>query len=87
MAAHLGNLEQMAWLLDLITVNPARALGLKDYGLAQGCRADLVVLDAADPVQAITEQSEKLWVVKSGRLVARNTRTSEMFGTAEAPAR
>ena len=46
MAAHLGNLDQMAWLLDLITVNPARALGLRGYGLAEGCWADLVILDA-----------------------------------------
>lgn len=86
MAAHLGNLEQMAWLLDLITVNPARALGLRDYGLAAGCKADLVVLDAADPAQAITEQSEKLWVLKGGRVVARNVRASELFMPA-APAR
>jgi cytosine deaminase len=84
MVAHLGNLDQMAWLLDLITINPARAIGLKDYGLAEGCRADLVVLDAADPVQAITEQAEKLWVFKAGRIVARNVRTSEVFVTPEA---
>jgi cytosine/creatinine deaminase len=84
MVAHLGNLDQMAWLLDLITINPARAIGLKDYGLAEGCRADLVVLDAADPAQAITEQAEKLWVFKAGRIVARNARTSEVFVTPEA---
>jgi cytosine/creatinine deaminase len=84
MAAHLGNLDQMAWLLDLITINPARAIGLKDHGLAEGCRADLVVLDAADPAQAITEQAEKLWVFKAGRIVARNARTSEVFVTPEA---
>ena len=84
MVAHLGNLDQMAWLLDLITINPARAIGLKDYGLAEGCRADLVVLDAADPAQAITEQAEKLWVFKDGRIVARNARTSEVFVTPEA---
>jgi cytosine/creatinine deaminase len=87
MAAHLGNLDQMAWLLDLITVNPAKAIGLKNYGLAEGCRADLVVLDAADPAQAITEQAEKLWVFKSGRIVARNTRTSELCVMAEASSR
>lgn len=79
MVAHLGNLEQMAWLLDLVTVNPARALGLTDYGLTAGCRADLVVLDAASPAQAITEQVEKLWVLKAGRVVARNARSSEVF--------
>jgi len=84
MAAHLGNLDQMAWLLDLVTINPAKAIGLKEYGLAEGCPADLVVLDAADPAQAITEQSEKLWVLKSGRVVAHNTRTSELFVTADA---
>lgn len=78
MVAHLGNLDQMAWLLDLVTVNPARMLGLSDYGLAAGCHADLVVLDAADPVQAITEQVEKLWVIKAGRVVVRNTRSSAM---------
>ena len=79
MAAHLGNLDQMAWLLDLITTNPARAIGLADYGLAEGCRADLVVLDARDPAQAITEQAEKLYVIKAGRVVARSTRTTELI--------
>jgi cytosine deaminase len=79
MAAHLGNLDQMAWLLDLVTVHPARALGLPDYGLTSGCQADLVVLDAASPEQAITEQVEKLWVLKAGRVAARNTRSSEVL--------
>ncbi len=79
MACHLGNLDQLAWLLDLITTNPARAIGLADYGLAEGRRADLVVLDARDAAQAITEQAEKLLVIKGGRVVARNTRTSEVL--------
>jgi cytosine deaminase len=78
MSAHLGNLDQLAWLLDLVTTNAARAIGLEGYGLAEGCRADLVVLDAASPADAITEQAEKLWVLKAGRVVARNTRTSEL---------
>lgn len=78
MAAHLGNLDQLAWLLELVTTNPARALGLDGYGLAEGCRADLVVLDARDPAQAITLQAEKLFVIKGGRVVARSTRTSEL---------
>jgi cytosine deaminase len=78
MAAHLGNLEQLAWLPELITTNAARAIGLTDYGLAEGRRADLVVLDAPDAAQAITEQSEKLYVVKRGRVVARNSRIHEL---------
>jgi cytosine deaminase len=78
MAMHLGNLDQLAWLPELITTNPARAIGLEGHGLAEGCRADLVVLDARDAAQAITEQAEKLFVIKAGRVVARNTRTSEL---------
>jgi cytosine deaminase len=80
MAAHLGNLDQMAWLLELVTTNPARAIALADHGLAEGCRADLVVLDARDPAQAITEQAEKLFVVKGGRIVARSARSTELKG-------
>jgi cytosine deaminase len=79
LTAHLGNLDQMAWLLDLTTVNPAKALHLPGYGLAEGCRADLVVLDAATPAEAITEQAEKLWVIKGGRVVVRNRRESEVL--------
>ena len=79
MAMHLGNLDQMGWLLELITTNAARAIGLEGYGLAEGCRADLVVLDARDAAQAITEQAEKLYVIKNGRIVARNCRTNELF--------
>jgi cytosine deaminase len=78
MVAHLGNLDQLAWLPELITTNPARTLGLTRYGLAEGCQADLVVLDAATPAQAITEQAEKLWVLKAGRIAVRNTRTTEV---------
>jgi cytosine deaminase len=79
MAAHLGNLDQLAGLLEFVTTNPARLLGLQNYGLAAGCQADLVVLDAASPVQAITEQVEKLWVLKAGRVVAHNTRVTELY--------
>ncbi|HYE94434.1 MAG TPA: amidohydrolase family protein [Terriglobales bacterium] len=79
MTMHLGNLDQLAWLPELITTNPARAIGLEGYGLAEGCRADLVVLDASTAAQAITEQAEKLYVIKAGRVVARNRRTTELL--------
>jgi cytosine deaminase len=78
MACHLGNLDQLAWLPELFTTNAARAIALPDYGLAEGCHADLVVLDARDAAQAVIEQAEKLYVVKGGRIVARNTRTSAL---------
>ena len=79
MSMHLGNLDQLAWLPELVTTNAARAIGLEGYGLAEGCRADLVVLDARDAAQAITEQAEKLYVIKNGRVVARNERRTELL--------
>ena len=51
--------------------------------IAAGAIADLVVLDATSPAQAITEQVEKLWVLKAGRVVARNSRTSEVLAFQE----
>ena len=34
-------------------------------------------------LKALTEQVEKLWVLKAGRVVARNTRTSEVLAFQE----
>ena len=83
MLAHLGNLEDLAWLPELVTDNPARALQRPDYGLTPGCRADLVVLDAPDPVTAIVEQSEKTLVFNAGRVVAENRRENLLTLTDE----
>ncbi|HEV2336580.1 MAG TPA: amidohydrolase, partial [Stellaceae bacterium] len=45
----------------------ARLLNLKDYGLAPGNPADLVVIDAIGPEQAIAEIRPPLGVWKRGR--------------------
>jgi hypothetical protein len=37
MTTHPGNLDQLTWPLDLVTVNPARALAIEGYGLQEGC--------------------------------------------------
>ena len=45
-------------------------LRLQRYGLAPGCAADLMVIDARSPAQAILEQSRRLAVLKAGVQVA-----------------
>ena len=77
LTAHLGDLEDLESLFELVTTNPARALRIQNYGVAPGCAADLVVLDAHNPAQAITEQVEKCYVIKRGRVLVENSRTSE----------
>jgi cytosine deaminase len=57
-------------LWSMATTRAARMLRLPDYGLAAGCAADLMVIDAHSVPQAILEQSTRLAVFKAGVQVA-----------------
>ncbi|MCF6474590.1 cytosine deaminase [Nonomuraea sp. MG754425] len=52
--------------LQAATVGGARALGLDDYGLAPGDRADLVVVPAGTPAQAVVVHPARTLVMKDG---------------------
>lgn len=69
-AAQLTGYEQMRQCFLAVTENPARILGLEGYGLEPGCYADLVVLQAADAVEAIRLKPACLYVFRRGRLIA-----------------
>jgi cytosine/creatinine deaminase len=56
---------------DAVTVNPAKILGLEGYGIAPGCAANCVVLDARDAIEAIRLRAARLVVVSRGRVVSR----------------
>ena len=45
-------------------------MGLEGYGLAVGCNADLVVLQARDPIEAIRLKATRLTVIRRGRVIA-----------------
>jgi cytosine deaminase len=53
-----------------VTDTPAAILGLEGYGVEPGCRADLVLLQARDPVEAIRLRATRLAVLRGGRVVA-----------------
>jgi cytosine deaminase len=61
----------MAWCFQAVTENSARAMGLDGYGLAKGCRADMVLLQAADPIEAIRLKATRLAVIRGGAVIAR----------------
>jgi cytosine deaminase len=67
----MGSESGMAAALDMVTVAPARILGRQDHGLAVGCRADLVVLDASTVAEAVGGFPARALVVKDGRITAR----------------
>ncbi|SOY65184.1 amidohydrolase family protein [Cupriavidus taiwanensis] len=68
--AQMTGQEAMRACFDAVTATPARILGLEDYGLAPGCRADLVLLQARDPVEAIRLRATRLRVLRAGKTVA-----------------
>ena len=51
----------------MLTSRSARLLNLPDYGIAVGNPADLVVIDAQSPQQAVAEIGQPLAVCKRGR--------------------
>jgi cytosine/creatinine deaminase len=68
--AQMTGLDAMRSCLDAVTTTPASILHLDGYGLEPGRHADLVVLDAADPVDAIRTKAARLHVLRRGRAVA-----------------
>jgi cytosine deaminase len=69
-AVQLGTPSEIAAALRMVTDDAARLLRLPDYGLVPGARADLVVLDAESPRDALREQAPRRWVLHAGRVVA-----------------
>ena len=72
-ATHMSGESEIELMLDAVTVNGARTLGLEGYGLEPGCHADLVVLDARSVTDALRAHPARLSVVRGGRVVARTT--------------
>jgi cytosine deaminase len=68
--AQMTGRDAMRACFDAVTSTPASILGLEGYGLAPGRRADLVLLQARDPVEAIRLRATRLAVVRAGRVVA-----------------
>ncbi|WFU34601.1 amidohydrolase family protein [Bradyrhizobium brasilense] len=60
----------LAAAFDMVTTNAARALGLPDYGVAEGAAADFVVIDAQHVQEAVVARPRPRDVYKNGRLVA-----------------
>jgi cytosine deaminase len=69
--AQMSGYAELRSLIDMITVNGARALGLADYGLSPGCRADLVVFDAPSEMDALRLIAPRRLVIRAGQVVAR----------------
>lgn len=78
--AQMAGIEDKCKIFDAITVNSAKTMGLEGYGLDIGCKADLVVLQAADVTEALRLKPNRLFVIKAGKVIARTApRLGELF--------
>ncbi|MNT38765.1 Cytosine deaminase [compost metagenome] len=68
--AQMTGQEAMRACFAAVTATPAQILGLDGYGIAPGCRADLVLLQARDPVEAIRLRATRLRVLRAGKTIA-----------------
>jgi cytosine deaminase len=64
--------EDIEIALRAATYGGAHALGLDTYGLRVGAPADLVVVAASTPAEAVVVRPPRALVLKGGRVVARN---------------
>ncbi len=71
--AQLTGVEQMKSCFRAVTEIPAAILGLEGYGLEKGCNADLVILQAADPVEALRLKANRLFVIRRGEIISSST--------------
>ena len=77
MALHVGHMTgraEMRALFDCVTESAAKLLHLEGYGIAPGCNADFLVLQATDPVEAIRLRAARLYVVRRGKVISRMAR-------------
>ncbi len=87
MGLHVGQMssrEDMAWCFEAVTTNSASIMGLEGYGLNTGDAANMVLLQANDPIEAIRLRATRLAVIRAGEVIAR---TPESLTTLDLPDR
>ena len=68
--AQMTSQDGMRACFDAVTVNAAKIMELDGYGIAPGKRADFVLLQARDPIEAIRLRATRLKVFRAGKIVA-----------------
>jgi cytosine deaminase len=68
--AQMTGVDQMRQIFEAVTYNGAKVMGLEGYGLEPGCRADIVILQAADTHEALRLKPARLFVIRRGKIIA-----------------
>jgi len=83
LASHLlwmTGADDMETLYDMITVNGAKAMNIKNFGIREGGVADMVVLGVDSVLEALRFQEAPRYVISNGKVVAENTAETRLYG-------
>ena len=61
--------DELDTAVEAATYGGARVLGVENYGLAPGCRADFVVVEGETSGDALVRHAPRILVVKGGNVV------------------
>ena len=73
MGLHVAQMTSQAGMrqcFEAVTTNAAKVMGLSGYGIAAGCDASFVLLQARDPIDAIRLRATRLKVWRKGQLLS-----------------
>lgn len=59
--------EEAAQIWEMLTYGGAKVLGLSDYGICPGARADLTLFDSSDIREILSSQADPSALIRSGR--------------------
>ncbi|MEM0936935.1 MAG: amidohydrolase family protein [Pseudomonadota bacterium] len=76
----------MAWAFASVTLNGARVLRLPDPTLRKGGPANMVLLQARDPIEAVRLRATRLAVIRQGKILARTSPRIARLALAGRPA-
>ncbi|MCG2676953.1 amidohydrolase family protein [bacterium] len=78
-AAQFTMPKEIEILYDMPTINAAKVLRLKNYGIKVGNPASLNIIDALTVQEAFRTQADRLYVIREGKVIARTKTISELF--------
>lgn len=73
-AAHLSSRDQISTAFDMPRYKAARTLRLENYGIYEGAAANLVLIDANSPLDALRRQADRLLVMRQGEVLVETRR-------------
>src|SRR5690606_17324937 len=83
MGLHVAQMTSQAGIracFDAVTRNAAQVMHLENYGIAAGCDASFVLLQAGDPAEAIRLRATRMKVWRKGKLLAQTPQVATKLG-------